>query len=149
MRSGKNGKFLGLKDSTSMKQMKMKPCDLLNQRAMFSSIFHCFRKVCSISGFVSCVFLCGTNKLDTKKPDALAGYTERVHSRPFSSLGTADVFFFLRTSRLPFVGLMNEINTKRIHIEENIWGNFSSGELFHSLSCAALDGFLVSFIFES
>ena len=58
-------------------------------------------------------------------------------------------FFFLRTTRLPFVGLMNEINTKRIHIEENIWGNFSSGELFHSLSCAALDDFLVSFIFES
>ena len=84
--------------------MKMKPCDLLNQRAMFSSIFHCFRKVCSISGFVSCVFLCGTNKLDTKKPDALAGYTERVHSRPFSSLGTADVFFFPQNDAFTFRG---------------------------------------------
>ena len=46
-----------------------------------------------ISGFVYCVFLCGTNKLEPKKPDALAGYTEPVYSRPFSSLGTADVFF--------------------------------------------------------
>ena len=123
MRWGKNGKFLSLKDSTSIKR---KPCDLLNQRAMFSSIFHWFRKVCSISGFVYCVFFCGTNKLEPKKPDALAGHTERVYSRPFSSLGTADVFFSLRTTRLRIVGLINEISTKRIHIEEKIWGNFSS-----------------------
>ena len=34
-----------------------------------------FRKVCSISGFVYCVFLCGTIKLEAKKPDALAGYS--------------------------------------------------------------------------
>ena len=34
-----------------------------------------FRKVCSISGFVYCVLLCGTNKLEPKKPDALAGYS--------------------------------------------------------------------------
>ena len=46
-----------------------------------------------ISGSVYCVFLCGTNKLEPKKPDALAGYTEPVYSRPFSSLGTTDVFF--------------------------------------------------------
>ena len=122
-RRGKNGKFWGLKDSTSIKR---KPCDLLNQRAMFSSIFHWFRKACSISGFVYCVFLCGTNKLEPKQPDALAGHTEHVHSRPFSSLGTADVFVFLRTTRLRIVGLINEISTKRIHIEEKIWGNFSS-----------------------
>ena len=79
-----------------------------------------------ISGFVYCVFLCGTNKLEPKKPDALAGYTEPVYSRPFSSLGTADVFFFLRTTRLRIVGLIDEISTKRIHIEEKIKGNFSS-----------------------
>ena len=35
-------------------------------------------------------------------------------------------FFPSRTTRLRIVGLINEISTKRIHIEENIWGNFSS-----------------------
>ena len=34
-----------------------------------------FRKVCSILGFVYRVFLCGTNKLEPKKPDALEGYS--------------------------------------------------------------------------
>ena len=91
---------------------------------MFSSIFHWFRKVCSISGFVYCVFLCGTNKLEPKKLDALAGHTERVYSRPFSSLGTADVFFFLRTTRLRIVGLINEISTKRILLKKRF------GEIF-------------------
>ena len=32
-------------------------------------------------------------KVEPKKPDALAGYAEPVYSRPFSSLGTANVFF--------------------------------------------------------
>ena len=35
-------------------------------------------------------------------------------------------FFSLRTTRLRIVGLINKISTKRIHIEEKIWGNFSS-----------------------
>ena len=34
-----------------------------------------FRKVCSIPGFVYCVFFCGTNKLEPKKPNVLAGYS--------------------------------------------------------------------------
>ena len=46
-----------------------------------SDIFVWFWKVCSISGFVRspgfvyCVFLCETNKLERKKQDALAGYS--------------------------------------------------------------------------
>ena len=84
-----------------------------------------FRKVCSISGFVYCVFLCGTNKLEPKKPDALAGY----------SLSTAALFLswepqtysvLLRTTRLRIVGLIDEIINKRIHIEEKIRRNFLS-----------------------
>ena len=35
-------------------------------------------------------------------------------------------FFSLRLTRLRIVGLINKISTKRIHIEEKIWGNFSS-----------------------
>ena len=37
-----------------------------------------------------------------------------MYSRPFSGLGTAEVFFFLRTTRLRIVGLSDEISTKRI-----------------------------------
>ena len=37
-----------------------------------------------------------------------------MYSRPFSSLGTAEVFFFLRTTRLRIVGVSDEISTKRI-----------------------------------
>ena len=63
-------------------------------------------------------------KLEPKKPDALAGY----------SLCTAALFlasetqmnFFLRTTRLRFVGLIDEISTKRIDIEEKIRGNILS-----------------------
>ena len=92
--------------------------------AMFCESSNWFRKVCSISGFVYCVFLCGTIKLEPKKPDALAGY----------SLCTAALFlasetqmnFFLGTTRLRFVGLIDEISTKRINIEEKIRGNFLS-----------------------
>ena len=40
---------------------------------------------------VYCVFLCGTNKLEPKKPDALAGYS--LCTAALSSLGTADDFF--------------------------------------------------------
>ena len=32
--------------------------------------------------------------------------------------------FFLRTTRLRIVGLIDEVSTKRIHIEEKIKGNF-------------------------
>ena len=46
-----------------------------------------------------------------------------VYSRPFFSLGTADVFFLLRTTHLRIVGLIDEISTKRIHVEEKIRGN--------------------------
>ena len=35
--------------------------------AMFCESSNWFRKVCSISGFVYCVFLCGTIKLEPKK----------------------------------------------------------------------------------
>ena len=37
-----------------------------------------------------------------------------MYSDPFSGLGTAEVFFFLRTTRLRIVGLSDEISTKRI-----------------------------------
>ena len=37
-----------------------------------------------------------------------------MYSHPFSGLGTAEVFFFLRTTRLRIVGLSDEISTKRI-----------------------------------
>ena len=58
-----------------------------------------------------------------EKLDGLAGY----------SLCTAALFlvwepqtnvFFLRTTRLRIVGLIDEISTKRIHTEEKIRGHF-------------------------
>ena len=36
-----------------------------------------------------------------------------MYSRSFFSLGTADKFFFLRTTPLRIVGLINEISTKK------------------------------------
>ena len=34
-----------------------------------------FWKICSISGFVYCIFFCGTNKIELKKLGALKGYS--------------------------------------------------------------------------
>ena len=80
--AGKNveeWEVFGLQDSTSINRT---PCDLsLNQERCFRESSNWFWKVCNISGFIRrpgfvyCVFLCENNKLEPKKPDALAGYS--------------------------------------------------------------------------
>ena len=60
--------------------------------AMFCESSNCFRKVCSISGFVYCVFLCGTIKLEPKKTGC-SPRLQLLYSCSFSSLGNTDVFF--------------------------------------------------------
>ena len=47
-----------------------------------------------------------------------------MYSRPFSGLGTAEVFFFLKTTRLRIVGLSDEISIKRIAYGVNDFFSF-------------------------
>ena len=72
---------------------------------------------------VYCVFLCGTNKLEPKKPEALAG----------CSLCTAALFLvwepqtnFFTSERRVCVSwdLLMKLAPRRIHIEEKITGHF-------------------------
>ena len=59
-----------------------------------------------------------------KKPDALSGFSFCTAALFLAS--ETQMYFFLRTTRLRFVGLIDEISTKRINIEEKIRGNFLS-----------------------
>ena len=63
-------------------------------------------------------------ELEPKNPDALAGYS------PFTAAlflaWEPQTYFFLRTTRLRIVELIDEISTKRIHTEEKIRGNILS-----------------------
>ena len=52
------------------------------KRWCFCESSNCFWKVCTISGFVYCVFLCGTNKLEPKILDSLAGYCLCTAAKP-------------------------------------------------------------------
>ena len=61
---------------------------------------------------VYCVFLCGTNKLEPKKPEALAGCS-LCTAAPFLVWEPQTNFFYLRTTRLRIVGLIDEISTKK------------------------------------
>ena len=92
--------------------------------AMFCESSNWFRKVCSISGFVYSVFFCGTMKLEPKKPDALTGCS--LCTAALFLAWETQMYFFLRTTLLRIVGLIDEISTKRINIEEKIRGNFLS-----------------------
>ena len=59
-----------------------------------------------------------------KKPDALAGYS--LCTAALFLAWKTQMYFFLRAMRLRIVGLIDEISTKRINIEEKIRGNFLS-----------------------
>ena len=88
-----------------------------------------FWKVCSISGFVRspgfvyCVFLCETNKLERKKRMLSQAIACEDVQPPFFYPGNQRRSFFLRTTRLRIVGLIDEISTKTIHIKEKNRGN--------------------------
>ena len=88
-----------------------------------------FWKVCSISGFVRspgfvyCVFLCETNKLERKKWMLSQAIACEDVQRPFFYPGNHRRSFFLRTTRLRIVGLIDEISTKTIHIKGKNRGN--------------------------
>ena len=109
-------------------RVSLATCRWIKERC-FRESSNWFWKVCSISGFVRspgfvyCVFLCETNKLERKKrmlPQAIA--CEDVQ-RPFFYPGNHRRSFFLRTTRLRIVGLIDEISTKTIHIKGKNRGN--------------------------
>ena len=86
-------------------------------------VFKVFRRKPSLGASVYCVycvFLCGTNKLEPKKPDALCVQP------PFLVWEPQKIFFtqndaFIITDRGTVI---DEVSTKRIHIEEKIEGHF-------------------------
>ena len=63
-------------------------------------------------------------KLEPKKPDALAGYS--LCTAALFLVWETQMYFFLRTTLLRIVGLIDEISTKRNNIEEKIRGHFLS-----------------------
>ena len=103
-------------------------CRWIKERC-FRESSNWFWKVCSISGFVRspgfvyCVFLCETNKLERKKRMLSQAIACEDVQRPFFYPGNHRRSFFLRTTRLRIVGLIDEISTKTIHIKGKNRGN--------------------------
>ena len=110
-------------------RVSLATCRWIKERC-FRESSNWFWKVCSISGFVRspgfiyCVFLCETNKLERKKRMLSQAIACEDVQPPFFYPGNHRRRFFLRTTRLRIVGLIDEISTKRIHIKEKNRGNF-------------------------
>ena len=109
-------------------RVSLATCRWIKERC-FRESSNWFWKVCSISGFVRspgfvyCVFLCETNKLERKKRMLSQAIACEDSQRPFFYPGNHRRSFFLRTTRLRIVGLIDEISSKTIHIKEKNRGN--------------------------
>ena len=109
-------------------RVSLATCRWIKERC-FRESSNWFWKVCSISGFVRspgfvyCVFLCETNKLERKKRMLSQAIACEGVQPPFFYPGNHRRSFFLRKTRLRIVGLIGEISTKTIHIKEKNKGN--------------------------
>ena len=109
-------------------RVSLATCRWIKERC-FRESSNWFWKVCSISGFVRspgfvyCVFFCETNRLERKKRMLSQAIACEDVQRPFFYPGNHRRSFFLRTTRLRIVGLIDEISTKTIHIKGKNRGN--------------------------
>ena len=126
-------------------RVSLATCRWIKERC-FRESSNWFWKVCSISGFVRspgfvyCVFLCETNKLERKKRMLSQAIACEDVQRPFFYPGNHRRSFFLRTTRLRIVGLIEEISTKTIHIKGK-----NSGNVFIYLPTGSLRSYTMFF----